>query len=130
LIAYGPRYLQWHNIHERLSVLEHKGIQKNQCSDSIRNLIGDAGNDTTSIRVTAENYIRKLFPLNEIHDIGDMSREIDGRRIEVRPFAQASKGRCEYVVSGRLKRRANALPTPASVPGAVDENISYFVIPP
>jgi hypothetical protein len=28
-----------------------------------------------------------------------------------------------------LKRRANALPTPASVPGAVDENISYFVIP-
>ena len=27
-----------------------------------------------------------------------------------------------------MKRRANALPTPASVPGAVDENISCFVI--
>ena len=102
---------------------------ENQCSDSIRNLIGDAGNDTTSIRVPAENYVRQLFPLNEIHDIGDMSREIDGRRIEVRPFAQASKGRGEYVVSGRLKRRANALPTPASVPGGVDENISCLVIP-
>ena len=128
LIAYGSRYLRWHNIHERLSILEYKGIQKNQCPDSIRNLIGDASNDTTSIRMTAENYIRKLFPLNEIRDIGDMGREIDSRRIEVRPFAQASKGRCEHVVPGRLKRRSNVLPTPASVPGAVDEDISYFVV--
>jgi hypothetical protein len=87
-------------IHERLSVLENKGIEKNQRSDSIRNFIGGAGNNSTSIRVTAENYIRELFPFNEIHDIGDMSREIDSRRIEVRPLAQASKGRCEYVVSG------------------------------
>jgi hypothetical protein len=30
LSAYGLRYLRWHNIHKRLSVLEHKGIQKNQ----------------------------------------------------------------------------------------------------
>src|ERR1700722_17012687 len=57
-----------------------------------------------------------------------MHREIDGCRIEVRPFAQASKCRCEYVVSGRLKRRANALPTPASVPGTVDQNIRGFAI--
>jgi hypothetical protein len=28
-----------------------------------------------------------------------------------------------------LKYRANALPTPASVPGAVDQNVGYFVIP-
>jgi hypothetical protein len=83
LIAYDLRYLRGHNVHERLSVLQHKGIQENQCFDSIRNLIGNAGNDTASIRVTAENYIRKLFPFHEIHDIGDMSREIDGRRIEV-----------------------------------------------
>jgi hypothetical protein len=31
-------------------------------------------------------------------------------------------------VSGRLKRRTNALPTPASVPRAVNENIIRFVI--
>jgi hypothetical protein len=35
----------------------------------IRNSIGNARNDATSIRVTAENYVRKLFPFNEIHDI-------------------------------------------------------------
>jgi hypothetical protein len=91
-------------------------------------LVGDAGNDTTAVRVTAEHYIRKLLPFEEIHDIGDVSREIDGRRIEVRPFAQACKRRREYVVSGRLKRGANVFPAPASVPRAVDENVSCFVI--
>jgi hypothetical protein len=67
-------------------------------------LIGDGGNDTTGIGVTADNYIRTLFLLNEIHDIG-MSRKIDSRRIDVRPFAQASNGRCEYAVPGQLNRR-------------------------
>jgi hypothetical protein len=52
-----------------------------------------------------------------------MSGKIDCGRIQVRPFAQTSKGGCEYVVSGTLKLCANALPTPASLPGTVDENI-------
>ena len=39
---------------------------------SIGNLVGNA-NGTTGIRMTAENYIRKLFPVSEIHDIEDMT---------------------------------------------------------
>jgi hypothetical protein len=62
----------------------------------------------------------------------DLAELVLFRDVEMifRPTIQGNsgKGSCEHVVSLSLKHLVNALSTPASVAGAVDENMRCFVI--
>jgi hypothetical protein len=60
-------------IKQAFTVLRHECVEIHQRANSLRNSIGDAGDYDATVRVSTENYIRKLFPSQQVENVRDVS---------------------------------------------------------
>ncbi len=112
-----------HLIVHASAVLEKERIQINQRADPLRDAVGHSADHSAAVRVSAQHYIRKLLPANQVHYVVDMRFEVDLRREQMRSLSDARQRRREHFVPLRLQRLADAFPAPAAVPRAVNQDV-------
>ncbi|MCU1259180.1 MAG: hypothetical protein JWO80_2065 [Bryobacterales bacterium] len=71
-------------LRQAFSVFGYKSIEIHQGPDPVRDLIGDAADHETTVRVAAENHIREFLPPDQVYDVGDVGGEVDRGRVEMR----------------------------------------------
>src|SRR5580692_4349029 len=111
-------------VKQAFTILRHKRVEIYQRTNSLRNSISDASDYVPTVRVTAENHVREVFPSEQVDNIRDMSRKIHCGRVEMRASTRARKSRRKHLVAGVPKASSHSLPTPAPMPRPVHKHVS------
>ena len=81
--------------------------------------------------MTYQYHILQTFVFQYLDNIFDMHIKGDIRRVEmsiqVGAFTHARKGRRKHVGSCSFQKRNQFLPTPTTVPSAVDQNVGCHI---
>jgi hypothetical protein len=109
-------------VHRALAVLRHEGIEVHETCDALRHAIGGAGNHHAAVAVAEQHHAIKLLRLEHADNVLDMRLEVYRGAGEVRPLPEAGEGRRVDLVTGAAQQGRQALPAPAAVPRAVDQN--------
>ena len=122
------RHLWRKAVEYTLTVLRHERVEIYQGTNSLRNTIGDTTDYHTAIRVSAENDIRKIFPLQQVDNVRDVSRKINRDRVEMRAIGKPCKSRRKHQLAGVAQFFVDSLPAPAAMPCSMHQNISSLVL--
>src|SRR5712691_11093168 len=64
-----------------------------------------------------------ILVLQDVHDVLDMSIQVNLRVSEMRPLTQTSESRRENLMAGSAQEWRHPLPTPATMPSAMNQYI-------
>ncbi|WP_213775219.1 hypothetical protein [Bradyrhizobium sp. dw_78] len=109
-------------VEQRVAVLGEERIQEYDGRYPIAQLIGHTADGETSIGMPDEYDVRKIFPFDDICDIGYMRGDVHVLRDEMGAFAQAGQRREEYLVAALLQQVRHPPPAPSTMPGTMNQH--------
>jgi hypothetical protein len=81
------------------AVLGNKGVEIDECANSIAHLVGDVARDETAIGMSDQDDVPQFLSTHEIGDIRDMGVEADVAAQKVGALSDPSQRRREHAVS-------------------------------
>ena len=118
-------------VDQVLAVLRVERIEHHQRRNRLIDFFRDAGNHHAAIGMADQHDVLQFLPFDEVRDVGNVRVEIDRSGAErCERSATPVKRRREDVMALRGKKPRHALPAPAAMPGAVNENKSRHRISP
>jgi hypothetical protein len=92
--------------------------------DSIRNAIGDTGDDAAGVAMPGQDDVIEIVPLNGVDNVVDMRLEIDLRSREMNALAEPGERDGEDVMSVGAQPPRHIAPRPSAKPRARNQYVS------